>query len=392
MNGMTPRHLHRIGRTATAWLLCLPAASVAAQGSRAPEPAAVRAAFAERTADRTFRGLAAAWRDGDSIRFATAGVSGPGGTLMSPGIRVPLGEAGALLTAALFANLVAAGELAFDQPAQPLLPEPIRLPIRNGRSITLGDLALHRAGLPNQPPTTGGTVRQRLANAVNGVTLAGDIGSRYAYSQLGIDLLGAALATQLRMPLDAAVEARILKPLGLAGIRFSSGGSRAGEDASGHARDGTPLPLGPLPEGRWHASVSRLAQLAVAASDTVDGPLASTFALMMRTRSLGADPTLPVALGWRVLRLDGRDIYWHDALDVPGFALYLAIDPARQRMATVVSNTARPVDAIAGQILLGRVPRIAADPPRRLADTPRRPNRTARPRPARSTPRSRRPR
>ena len=80
---------------------------------------------------------------------------------------------------------------------------------------------------------------------------------------------------------------------------------------------------------------------------------------MMRTRSLGPDPTLPVALGWRVLRLDGRDIYWHDAQDAPGFSAYVAMDPARHRAAAVLSNTARSVDAIAGALLLGRIPVIA---------------------------------
>lgn len=71
---------------------------------------------------------------------------------------------------------------------------------------------------------------------------------------------------------------------------------------------------------------------------------------------------LPVALGWRVLPLDGRDIYWHDAQDARGFSVYLAMDPSRRRVAAVLANTNRPVDALAGQLLLGRIPSVAPAP------------------------------
>jgi hypothetical protein len=112
----------------------------------------------------------------------------------------------------------------------------------------------------------------------------------------------------------------------------------------------------------WRSSVLDLTRFAIAASDTINGPLASTFALMMRTRSPGPDPILPVALGWRVLPLDGRDVYWHDAQDPEGFSVYVAMDPERRRAATALGNTARPVDALAGQLLLGRLPALASVP------------------------------
>lgn len=335
---------------------------LAGQTPGGPDPLAVRAAFIPRTNDRTFRGLAAAWRDADSLRFAVTGTTGADGGPLSPDVRVPLGEAGAILTEALLANMVVRGEVSLDDPAQRLMPAGVRLPTRGGRAITLGDLALHRAGLPATAAGTGVTP-SRLAKAVNGTALRSAIGARYAFSQLGIDLLGAALANHLALPLPRAISERILHPLGLDDMTFV-----AAESAS--------TVVG------WHASLTRLAQLAVAASDTVRGPLASTFALMLRTRSLGADSSLPVALGWRVLRLDDRDIYWHDALDVPGFSAYVAFDPARQAVSAVVGVGGPPVAAIAGQILLGRVPVIAAAPARRAAAAAR-PSARPRPRPRR---------
>jgi len=101
---------------------------------------------------------------------------------------------------------------------------------------------------------------------------------------------------------------------------------------------------------------------AIAASGTINGPLASTFALMMQTRSPEPDLMLPVALGWRVLPLEGRDLYWHDAEDADGFSVYVAMKSQRHRMAAALGKTPHPVAELAGQRLLGQVPSIAAVP------------------------------
>jgi serine-type D-Ala-D-Ala carboxypeptidase/endopeptidase len=374
----------RVG-IATVLLCCLLPSRADTQPPQALDPLAVRAAFIPRTNDGTFHGIAAAWRDGDSIRVATAGATGADGVALLPANRLPLGEVGALFTAALLANLVVRGDVSFDDLAQRFMPSSIRLPTRRGRAITLGDLAFHRSGLPYRSPSGAGAVTERLARAINSRTELTDIGSRYAFSQLGIDLLGAALANHLHTTLETAISSRILHPLGLSEIEFGDG-SGAGERVTGHEPAGTARSRASQAAGThraWYASVSRLAQFAAAASDTVRGPLASTFALMLRSRSLGADPTLPVALGWRVLRLNGRDIYWHDALDVPGFSAYVAIDPTRSAAAAVLSNTSRPVDAIAGQLLLGRIPSVTAAPPRRVAPPARRRQAPIRTRPRR---------
>jgi len=360
----------------------LPARACAQRGATAlPDPGSVRAAFIPRVNDGTLRGIAAGWRERDSIHVAAAGVATGAGAALTADTRFELGEAASVFTAALLANLVARGELSLDDMAQRFLPGTIRLPTRNGRAITLGDLAFHRSGLPDLRTDGTGSAPQRIARALRGVTLRADIGSRYAHSQLGLDVLGLALARQMNLPLAAAIRSRILQPLGLPDIALLAAQPRSAADALGHAIDGRRVSGRSAARGTWSASVLALSHFLAAAADTGRGPLASTFALMMRTRSPGPDPALPIALGWRVLRLDGRDIYWLDAQDVPGFAAYLAMDPSRDRSAVVLSNTARPVDAIAGQLLLGRVPVIApapaATPPSSVQphSSPRRPGR-----------------
>ena len=339
------------------------------------DPGAVRGSFVPRVNDGTFRGLAAAWTEGAALRSAAAGVTTEHGAAIDATTRFELGEAGEVLTTALLANLVAKGELSLDDLAQRFLPPPIRLPNRRGRAITLGDLAFHRAGLPDVPLAAGASPQERVTRTLRGLTLRTDIGSRYAFSQLGLEVLGLALARHLRMPLATAVQIRLLSPLGLTDIAPSFERRAVARDAIGHTATGTAV-ASTTSTGTWRATIVDITRFAIAASDTTRGPLASTFALMMRTRSLGPDPTLPVALGWRVLRLDGRDIYWHDAQDAPGFSAYVVMDPARHRAAAVLSNTARSVDAIAGALLLGRIPTI--EPASRVVRPTPRPASTSR--------------
>jgi serine-type D-Ala-D-Ala carboxypeptidase/endopeptidase len=344
----------------------------AAQSAPQPDAGAVRAALVTRVNAGSYRGIAGSWAEGDALQLAAAGTTVVNGAAIDAGTRFEIGEAGEVFTTALLANLVAAGALSLDDLAQRFLPPGARLPTRAGRAITLGDLAFHRAGLPTARLPAGGESADRVARALRGTTLKWDIGSRFAFSPLGVELLGLALAHHLRMPLATAVKIRLLSPLGITDIAPSFEPRRAARDAVGHTQDGAAVASGTSGPGMWRASAIAMARFASAASDTVRGPLASTFALMMRTRSLGPDPTLPVALGWRVLRLDDRDIYWHDAQDAPGFSTYLAMDPKKHRASAVLSNTAREVDAIAGALLLGRVPAVSAAAPRERSITPAR--------------------
>jgi serine-type D-Ala-D-Ala carboxypeptidase/endopeptidase len=362
--GMTVRDVwYRSPRLAFA-LLSLISRNISAQSAPVSlDPVEVRGSFIPRVNDGTFYGIAAGWVEGTALRSAAAGVTIAHGTAIDATTRFELGEAGEMFTTALLASLVAKGELSLDDLAQRFLPPPIQLPHRLGRAITLGDLAFHRAGLPNVTLSAGASTQARVTRTLRGITLRSDIGSRYAYSQLGIEVLGLALSRHLRMPLATAVQLRLFSPLGLTDIAPSSESRVAARDATGHTASGTAVSLSTPASGNWRATIVAITRFAIAASDTTRGPLASTFALMMRTRSLGPDPTLPVALGWRVLRLDGRDIYWHDAQDAPGFSAYVAMDPLRHRAAAVLSNTARSVDAVAGALLLGRLPLIDAAPP-----------------------------
>ncbi len=345
-------------------LASLPRASLGAQAPQPPDPLAVRSAMIPRINDRTYRGLIGAWGDDDSLRFAAAGVTTTLGAPIDQTTVFELGEIGNLFTSALLASLVVRGELSLDDPVQKFVPGVARLTRRESRPMTLGDLAFHRSGLTASAGSGAWRTSARSdAKLIASLRTDAEPGARYVWSQRGISLLEIALERHLHIPIADAIRRRVLAPLGVEDITTGAPRDVAGRRAAGHTQSGTQVPATAASATRWRGSASALALFTTASSDTVRGTLARAFALMMRTRSPGPDASLPVALGWRVLRLNGRDIYWHDALDAPGFSAYVAIDPGMRRSVAVLSNTSRPVDAIAGQLLLGRVPVITPAPP-----------------------------
>src|SRR5215813_3549741 len=62
-----------------------------------------------------------------------------------------IGSVSKVFTALVLADMVNRKEVNLDDPAAKYLPENVRMPERNGKSITLLDLATHRSGLPPLP-------------------------------------------------------------------------------------------------------------------------------------------------------------------------------------------------------------------------------------------------
>lgn len=62
-----------------------------------------------------------------------------------------IGAATKVFTSLLLADMVERGEVALEDPVAKYLPATVKMPSRNGRSITLIDLATHTSGLPRLP-------------------------------------------------------------------------------------------------------------------------------------------------------------------------------------------------------------------------------------------------
>ena len=105
-----------------------------------------------------------------------------------------IGSITKVFTALLLTEMVTRGEVALDDPASKYLPGHVKMPERNGKKITLLDLATYTSGLPRIPdgiPSSGDnpyaayTVEQLYA-FLSGHSLRFDPGTRYIYTKSGI--------------------------------------------------------------------------------------------------------------------------------------------------------------------------------------------------------------
>src|SRR5689334_548690 len=62
-----------------------------------------------------------------------------------------IGSVSKVFTSLLLADMVNRKEVSLDDAASKYLPENVKMPERNGKSITLLDLSTHRSGLPTLP-------------------------------------------------------------------------------------------------------------------------------------------------------------------------------------------------------------------------------------------------
>lgn len=104
-----------------------------------------------------------------------------------------------IFTALILADMVAKGEVSLDDPAEKYLPAGAKIPERNGRKITLRDLAHHRSSLPRLPDNMpfgnpadpySDYSEKMLLDYLGRHQLTRDIGSQFEYSNLGFGLLG----------------------------------------------------------------------------------------------------------------------------------------------------------------------------------------------------------
>jgi len=173
-------------------------------------------------------------------RLATDDVRRPDGDTV-----FEIGSITKVFTSIILADMVERGEVALDDPVQRLLPADVRVPTRNGAAITLLHLATHSSGLPRLPenldpadpanPYADYTVAQLYA-FLSSHELGRDIGETVEYSNLGVGLLGHALATRADSDYETLVRDRVLRPLAMLDTSITLTPSGRDRLAAGHDR------------------------------------------------------------------------------------------------------------------------------------------------------------
>ncbi|MGY5800158.1 serine hydrolase [Rhizobium sp. LEGMi12c] len=159
-----------------------------------------------------------------------------------------IGSITKLFTALLLSDMANRREVGMDEPVAELLPAGTRVPVRDGKAITLRDLASHYSGLPRvatngDPPDrpAGPYVAysaERLYQFLASHELIRTPGDSFEYSNVGVGLLGHALVLRAGAgSYESLIRARILDPLGMDDTVIAIPSRLAGNVASGHDDD-----------------------------------------------------------------------------------------------------------------------------------------------------------
>lgn len=276
-------------------------------------------------------------------------------------------------TGLLLADAVRRGEVHYDDPVARYLPAGVRMPTRGGRQITLIDLATHTSGLPFELQNANDPAFARAAEAnpmgplydlLRTVELDSDIGSTFAYSNLGYGLLGEALGRRAGIGYEALLSRRILRPLGMTSTGLSLTPAMLRRRARPHTETLAAgvewnKPWG-RPAGGLKSTVRDLSAYLAAYVGLARTPLAPAMADTLHHLRPAAVMSAEVGLGWFV-RPGAQPIAWFGGLG-PGFASGIAYDRQARTAVVVLSNARPPVVDLGLHVLRPSLPLIPPPP------------------------------
>lgn len=345
--------------------LSLMAAPLIAQDPTAD--GALKALFSRWVAEHRLVGLVAGRAQAKTTSVITAGNSQVNqATPMTDSTFFEIGSITKAFTGTLLADMVLKHEVTLNDSVVSYLPG-WTIPNFKGQPITLLDLATQTSGLPSLPDDFAPAnpldpyadyTEPRLIAFLARHQLRRAPGTQYEYSNLGMALLGRALAERAKLPYEVLLRERILTPLGMADTRIDLTADDLARAARGHNDQLLPTPDWHLPAflaaGALRSTVPDLLRFAAAVRDTTHGPLAKAIALAITPRR-PYNATDSIGLAWHHLHVDGNDVVWHNG-GTGGFRTFLGVSIATGRAVVVLNNANVPMDGIAISLLRGQPP------------------------------------
>ena len=301
--------------------------------------------------------------DDGSTEFISAGTLQAGGTTMVDEHTIfEIGSITKVFTALIAARMEEHELLSLDDPVQQHLPAQIKVPTKDGQTITLRHLATHTSGLPRMPdnfhpadPTNpyADYTPEHMYAFLGDHDLADPPGTGPAYSNLGMGLLGHVLELRADKAYEDLVQTEVCGPLNMTSTSCCPRPQDASRVAAAHR--------GLQPGVAWDFS-------AMAGCGDINST--ATDMLIFAAANMGQNKS-PLHEAMRKCQtpvVPGQGLGWgigHDAKGkrvahnggTGGFASYLCVLPDSGEAVIVLANSAyRGVDQIGQHTLDGEYP------------------------------------
>jgi CubicO group peptidase (beta-lactamase class C family) len=303
--------------------------------------------------------------DAHGSRILSAGtLNGPGTPAPDASTMFEIGSVTKTFTATALADMVRQRQVTLDEPVARLLPDSVHVPSRDGKQITLLDLATQSSALPSLPtnfspsdvsnPYADYSVAQLYA-FLSSYQLPRDPGVRYEYSNLGFGLLGFVLARKDGTSYEAMVHRRITVPLGMNHTRISLSAKDSAHLAPAHNAAGDTVANWDFPTltgaGAIRSTMGDMLKYLTAymQKDTTTA-FGRDVQLAILPRRPTTIPNMRIGLAWHIRDVGSSQIVWHNG-QTGGYHSFVGFDPARGTGVVILGNSATATDDIGFHLL-----------------------------------------
>lgn len=305
--------------------------------------------------------------DGGDVEFYSYGkLEVDGGIDADENSVFEIGSISKVFTAILFADKVVSREMRLLDAISKYLPKEVRTPSRNGKEITLKDLATHSSGLPRLPSNLLiENLNQPYANYTNddmyefisNYELTTDIGVRWQYSNYGMGLLGHILELQSGKSYEDLLFEKITIPLKMSSTAVHLNAELKSRLTIGHKKGKKLL------EGHDMQSLVGAGGIRSTAKDLItflqanvlntELPIKKAMLLSHQQAFKDAGRNREIGLGW--FRSSDGTIIWHGG-NTPGYASFIGFDKKTNKGVVVLTNSAGNVQDIGFRLLGSTLP------------------------------------
>lgn len=277
-----------------------------------------------------------------------------------------IGSITKVFTTTILSQFVEKKIAALDDPVSKFLPDTVKMPLFGTRAITLLDLATHTSGLPRLPSNllTGKENPLNpyalykvddLYSFLNSYKLTVEPGKKAEYSNLGVGLLGLALARKDGSDYETLLKKYILKPLGMDETVITLGDTDKKRMAQGHDATGNAVPNWDIPvfegAGAIKSNAADLVKFLMAQTGTADAGELGAAIKKSHEPKITDDKLGDICLGWLETKSKTGDTFiWHNG-GTGGFRSFIGFWKDKKSGVIVLSNSANDVDLV-GRLLL----------------------------------------
>lgn len=277
-----------------------------------------------------------------------------------------IGSISKTFTATILAQMVEQGKVRLDEPVRELLPPGTVTKPASGAEITLVDLSDQHSGLPRMPdnfhpadpanPYADYDAKLLYAYmAKQGVALPPN--APFGYSNLGVGLLGQALANRANLPYPALLQAQVTGPLGMHDTAITLTPAMQTRFIQGYDGDHKPAHAWDLLALAGAGGIRSTADdmltylqaqlhpdsLPPSAKKEPDGKTLPHAIAMTHAVHADVGGGMHIALNW--FRIDETGSYWHNG-GTGGYSSYALFNPDKDFAVVVLSNTTVGPDSI----------------------------------------------